>query len=90
MASDQTKDWRKLCEAAAKEQDPQKLWALVTELNKALDERDRRRNGILREEENQTPGSSAAQSAPYRASTGWGRPGTQIETGMSEPEGLWP
>ncbi len=31
-------NWRKLCEAAAAEQDPNKLMALVAELNKALDE----------------------------------------------------
>jgi hypothetical protein len=41
-----TRDWRKLCEAAAKEQDPEKLMALVMELNKALEERGRRHDDI--------------------------------------------
>jgi hypothetical protein len=31
-------NWRELCEAAAAEQDPNKLMALVAELNKVLDE----------------------------------------------------
>ena len=31
-------NWRELCQAAATEQDPNKLIALVAELNKVLDE----------------------------------------------------
>jgi len=38
MAQDQRKDWRKLCEAAAKEEDSDKLLALVAQINLALDE----------------------------------------------------
>ena len=35
----QKRDLRELCEAASKEQDPDKLRAIITELIKALDER---------------------------------------------------
>ncbi len=34
-------NWRELCQAAATEQDPNKLIALVAELNKVLDEQHR-------------------------------------------------
>jgi len=45
MAQDQPKDWRQLCEAASKEEDPDKLMALVAQINIALDdESERRRN----------------------------------------------
>ena len=37
-------DWRSLCELAKKEQDPQKLLELITEINRALAEY-RRRSG---------------------------------------------
>jgi hypothetical protein len=40
---DRTKDWRELCKAASKELDPAKLMDLIAELNRALDERDKRR-----------------------------------------------
>ena len=33
------RDWRELCELASKEQDPEKLRALIAELIKVLDER---------------------------------------------------
>lgn len=33
------RDWESLCEAASKEQDPNKLMVLISELMKALDER---------------------------------------------------
>jgi hypothetical protein len=49
MASNQPKDWRKLCEAAAKEEDPNKLMELVSEINKALDERNLKREGVSSE-----------------------------------------
>ena len=35
------RDWRELCEAASKEQDPEKLKAIISELIKVLDERKR-------------------------------------------------
>jgi len=51
MAQDQPKDWRQLCEAASKEEDPDKLLALVAQINIALDgESERRRNFRLWDE----------------------------------------
>lgn len=38
----QVKDWRELCQAAASEQDPNKLMKLVAEIIKALDSRDKK------------------------------------------------
>ena len=35
------RDWRDLCEAASKEQDPEKIRAIIPELIKVLDERKR-------------------------------------------------
>jgi hypothetical protein len=67
MAADQRKDWRKLCEAVAKETDPDRFMALVIELNNALDERERRRNdvfpaeGVFHDEQARMPRSSAAE-----------------------------
>jgi hypothetical protein len=58
VAPDRPKDWRKLCEAAAKEQDPDKLMALIIELNEALEQRGRSRNASL-EEELRNPQSSS-------------------------------
>lgn len=49
MAQDQPKDWRKLCEAAASEQDPDKLLALVVQIIIALDERNQKRKGNVRD-----------------------------------------
>jgi len=37
------KDWRELCKAAANEPDPDKLMDLIVELNRALDEREKKR-----------------------------------------------
>ena len=34
------KTWQELCEAASNESDPEKLMALISELMRALDERD--------------------------------------------------
>jgi hypothetical protein len=42
MNQDQVKDWRDLCEAAASEQDPNKLMALVAQIITAVDDRNRR------------------------------------------------
>jgi len=44
MDQDRAKDWRELCKAAANESDPNKLMALVAEITRALDERDKKRN----------------------------------------------
>ena len=35
-------DWRSLCESASTETDPQKLLDLITKINRALEERNRR------------------------------------------------
>jgi len=40
--SSEKRDWRELCEAASKEQDPEKLRVIISELIRALDERKRR------------------------------------------------
>ncbi len=47
MADKRPKDWRELCELAAKELDPKKLLDLVGEINKALDERERKRKADM-------------------------------------------
>jgi len=39
-----TKDWREICEAAANEPDPIRLMELIVELNRALDEHDKKRH----------------------------------------------
>ncbi len=39
MSTDKRRDWRELCEAVVKEQNPEHLMDLVSELMKALDER---------------------------------------------------
>jgi len=44
MDQDGVKDWRELCKAAANELDPNRLMALAAEINRALDERDKKRN----------------------------------------------
>jgi hypothetical protein len=43
--SEEDRGWRKLCELAAKETDPEKLYALVEKLNQALEVRAQRRKG---------------------------------------------
>lgn len=42
MQGENSERWRKLCEQAAIEQDSQKLMELVKEINRLLDEKDRR------------------------------------------------
>ena len=42
MDQNNAEQWRELCKAAANEFDSTKLLNLITELNRALDERDRR------------------------------------------------
>lgn len=39
MTTSEEKNWRQLCELAAKETDPEKLYDLVEQLNKALEVR---------------------------------------------------
>ncbi len=62
MDRNRTKDWRELCKAAATELDPVKLTNLISELVKALDERDPfRRNA---DDENADEGNG--QSGSFR------------------------
>jgi hypothetical protein len=41
MCEVHTTDWRELCEAASREHDPEKLMALVQQLNAVLEEQER-------------------------------------------------
>jgi hypothetical protein len=51
MDQDQSKDWRAICEAAAREVDPAKLMGLISELTRALDARDQQRRKTSKETE---------------------------------------
>jgi hypothetical protein len=42
MDRDLDKNWQDLCQAAAAEQDPKKLMALIAEIVRALEDRDRK------------------------------------------------
>ena len=42
MKGEKLEQWRQLCELAAVEQDPEKLLALVKEINRLLDEKEKR------------------------------------------------
>ena len=42
MKGEKLEQWRQLCELAAIEQDPEKLLALVKEINRLLDEKEKR------------------------------------------------
>jgi hypothetical protein len=58
--ADQDSDWRKLCEAAAREYDPDKFLALIVALNQALEERARKRNEVQRQDKERKSRSCAA------------------------------
>jgi hypothetical protein len=45
MVDSANRDWKKIAQLAAAEQDPRKLFELVTELNKILEEEERRIQG---------------------------------------------
>ena len=45
MRGEKLEQWRQLCELAAIEQDPERLLALVTEINRLLDEKEKRLRG---------------------------------------------
>ena len=49
MDQDRRKDWREICKAAASELDPAKLMSLVSELTRALDERDKKKRDTTSE-----------------------------------------
>jgi hypothetical protein len=61
MAANQPKDWRELCEAASKENDPNKLMELVSEINKALDKRGLKSEGVFRSEKDRLSEPSAGE-----------------------------
>ena len=61
--ADHDNEWRRLCQQAAQEHDPDKFLELIVALNKALDDRERRRSGVLRHESDRKPRSSAAFDA---------------------------
>jgi hypothetical protein len=65
MTNSEEKDWRKLCELAAKETDPEKLYALVEQLNRALEVRAQKMQG-------RTPGDGnrGPQASPDRQEEG--------------------
>ena len=52
MHQDRDKNWQDLCPAAATEQAPKKLMALVSEIIKALDERERKAESVRRNMKN--------------------------------------
>jgi len=56
MDEDRAEDWRELCKKAANELDPAKLMALIAELTRALDERDKKRNSAQEKAEDEAPG----------------------------------
>ena len=51
MIGENEERWRKLCEAAAKEQDSERLLELVREINQMLDDKERRLKGQLKDPE---------------------------------------
>jgi hypothetical protein len=52
---EEEKDWRKLCELASKETDPEKLYALVEQLNRALEARAQGMKGRSRGDGSRSP-----------------------------------
>jgi len=68
MVQDQPRDWRKLCEAAAREEDPDKLLALVEQVIIQLDECDQKRRGKLRDGAamERLAGERAARKSPIQ------------------------
>ena len=60
MDQDRVKDWRELCKAPANELDPKKLMALIAEITRALDERDKKRNIAIKNDRD----SEASFSVP--------------------------
>jgi len=60
MENEQRERWQELCELAAKEQDPDKLFALTQEINRLLEEREAR----LKEARKQPAYSSSSKVQP--------------------------
>jgi len=64
MTQKSPRDWRELCKQAAEEVDPEKLMDLIVELNRALDEHNKKRKGIFENiKDDQSSRSSAMDSA---------------------------
>jgi hypothetical protein len=51
MIGENEERWRKLCEAAAKEQDSERLLELVRQINQKLDDKERRLKGQVKDPE---------------------------------------
>ena len=51
MIGENEERWRKLCEAAAKEQDSERLLELVRQINQMLDDKERRLKGQVKDPE---------------------------------------
>ncbi len=51
MIGENEERWRKLCEAATKEQDSERLLELVRQINQMLDDKERRLKGQLKDPE---------------------------------------
>jgi len=60
MVGDEKERWMELCELAAKEQDPAKLMALVTEINRILESKEQRLKQL--HSANKTPGEQSPTS----------------------------
>jgi hypothetical protein len=64
MSQKGPRDWRELCRQAAEEPDPEKLMDLIVELNRALDEHNKKRKGAFENtrDKEQSSRSSAMDS----------------------------
>lgn len=62
--NDHPKDWRELCKLAAQEADPEKLMDLILELNRALDEREKKRKPNLDDTREKNCCEKSLRSAP--------------------------
>jgi len=60
MQGEKEEQWKKLCAQAAIEQDPEKLLALVTEINLLLQEKEDRLRKRESAESNRRPSTSSA------------------------------
>lgn len=58
MKEEQKEQWMRLCEEAAQEQNPERLMALVEEINRLLDKKRERLNAGLNTEREQARGKA--------------------------------
>jgi hypothetical protein len=61
MSRNNPKDWRELCRKAQEELDPDKLMDLIVEINKALDEHDKKQREIVDDVTDPDSGAEARQ-----------------------------